>query len=265
MKDHTATIKKSYAFLALERRIVGIKLIYEKSEYDRIAAAETKRPISYCQAVKAATAGHDIKLTKELSGCAGSSRALGFVPPAPSYYTGESSYKLGLYADLAVAKNVANNARICTRPLYGVVVKPLEHFEVEPDIVMIIANTREAMRIMQGYTSVYGIQQEFNITGNQAICMECTTYPLIKQCINLSLLCSGTRHKTGWKDGEVAIGFPYSLLGGIVQGLQTTVNAIERNRRKAEIEHTLRQSNLYDLEIEYGRTYFLANDSSPKE
>lgn len=264
MIDNIA-VKKAYAFLALDRQIVGVKLIYDPSEYDRIAATEPKAPISYCQAVRAATAGNPVKFTKELSGCAGSSRALGFVPPAETYYTGESSYKLGLYADLETAGYVANNVRICTLPLYGVAVKPLEQFEVAPDVVIIVANTREAMRVMQGYTGVYGLQQEFNITGNQAICMECTTYPLIKRCINLSMLCSGTRHKAGWKDSEVAIGLPYCLFGGVVQGLQVTVNAIERNHRKAEIEKALHKNNIYSVNIEYGRTYFLANDTSPKE
>jgi len=258
-------IKKIYAFLDLERQIVGVKLIYDKSEYDSILINEPKSPISYCQAVRAATAGNGLKFTKELSGCAGSSRALGFVPPNEDYYTGESSYKMGLYTDIDIAKQVANQVCICSRPLYGIVVRPLERFESEPDVVLMIANTREAMRVMQAYTCVYGVQQEFNITGNQAICMECTAYPLIKNCINISMLCSGTRYKAQWKDGEVAIGFPYALLKGIVSGLQTTVNPIEQNHRKAEIEQSLQKDNISDVKVEYGRTYFLANDRTSKE
>ncbi len=265
MTSQMAIAKKAHALLALERRIVGVKLIYDKHEYEAITALEPKVPISYCQAVRAATAGNAVKFTKEKSGCRGSSKALGFNPPPDDYYTGDTGYNMGLYDSTEVAKSVANVVRICTRPIYGVAVKPLEQFEVTPDVVIIIANTREAMRVMQGYTCVYGVQQEFNITGNQAICMECTSYPYLRQCINLSMLCSGTRHKAGWKDGEVAIGVPYARFEGVVQGLQSTVNAIERNPRKAQIEQAYKENDLGDIDVVYGRTYFLQNDTSPKE
>ena len=79
------------------------------------------------------------------------------------------------------------------------------------------------------------------------------------------MFCAGTRYRTNWKESEVAIGVAYSKFAGLVRGIQNTVNAIERNRRKAEIERDLRRDSLYDLDIQYGRTYFLKNDRSSKE
>lgn len=265
MRPDKSVVQKAYAFLALERRIVGVKLLYQEDEYRAIAGVGPKTPIAYCQAIRAATAGNSVKLVRENSGCAGSSRALGFVPPAAAYYTGEAGMRLGLYANQNVARSVASTLSICHRSLYGVAVKPLEDFEVEPDVVMLITNTREAMRVLQGYTHVYGMQRNFCMTGNQAICVECTSYPYLQQSINLSMLCSGTRHKAAWQDGELAIGIPYAQFAGVVQGLQGTVNAIERNQRKAEIEVALRAEDLLDMEVEYGKTYFLANDTSSKQ
>lgn len=265
MRPDRSIAQKAYAFLALNRHIVGVKFLYQEDEYQAINGVEPKVPIAYCQAVKAATAGNSVKLVRKTSGCTGSSRALGFAPPTETYYTGESGMKMGLYANQEVARSVVDDVSICTRPLYGMAIKPLEDFEVEPDVVLLVANTREAMRVLQGYTYTYGMHKAFCMTGNQAVCVECTTYPYLQQTINLSMFCSGTRYKAGWKDSELAIGMPYAQFIGTVQGLQGTVNAIERNKRKAEIERTLRAEDLFDMEVVYGKTYFLANDTSPTE
>lgn len=264
MNWNTDVIKKAYAFLNLERRMVGVKLIYDQAEYESFPCIEPKIPLYYCQAVHAAAAGNSVKLTKETSGCPGSSRALGFVSPADGYYIGESGERLGLYEDRNVSCRVANNLAICTRPLFGVAIRPLEEFDTAPDVVLAFVNTREAMRIVQGYTCVYGLSDSFCMSGNQAICVECTTYPYLRQRINLSMFCGGTRHQAQWKDGEVAIGIPAAMFSGVVQGLEHTVNAIERNKRKAEIQQTLDKEGLLDFEIQFGHTYFLKNDVSPR-
>lgn len=265
MLNNTAAVKKAYALLQLERGLVGIKFIYDKEMFETFDATEPLKPMYYCQAVHAASTGHKIKLTKETSGCGGSSRALGFTAPQPEYYDGTSSMNLGLYCNKPVAKSVALQLDIMNQPLYGIVVMPLECFQDAPDTVMMFTNTREAMRVMQGYTAAYGLHDRICMSGNQAICVECTTYPYINQCLNVSMLCAGTRFRANWKDTEVAIGLPYEKFEGLVDGLQYTVNAIERNCRKQQIENQLRKDDLFDMDIRYGRTYFLANDNSSKE
>ncbi|MEA4920158.1 MAG: DUF169 domain-containing protein [Clostridiaceae bacterium] len=264
MNWDTDVVKKAYACLQLERRMVGVKLIYNQAEYESLPCIEPKTPLYYCQAVHAAASGHSIKLTKETSGCPGSSRALGFTLPAENYYTGAAGENLGLYADREVARQVASDLAICTRPLLGIAIRPLEEFDTAPDVVLVFVNTREAMRILQGYTCVYGLSDSFCMSGNQAVCVECTTYPFLRQRINLSMFCAGTRHKAQWNDGEAAFGIPAAMFSGVVQGLEYTVNAIERNKRKAEIEQTLDSAGLLDFEIEFGHTYFLKNDVSPR-
>lgn len=265
MPNLAATIKKAYAFLRLERKLVGVKFVYNKETFDEFDALEPQKPMYYCQAVHAASAGHGIKLTKATSGCAGSTRALGFAAPQPEYYEGASGMRLGLYSNQTVAKSVALRLDIMNRPLYGIVVMPLEEFETPPDTVIMFADTREAMRILQGYTAAYGLHDRICMSGNQAICVECTTYPYVNQCLNLSMLCAGTRFRAGWKDTEAAIGLPYEKFAGLVDGLQCTVNAIERNARKQQIENKLKAEGLFDMDIRYGRTYFLAEDLSPRE
>ena len=265
MELDIASVRKAYALLELKRRIVGVKLVYDKAEFDKIPAILPLKPMYYCQAVAAAGFGNPVKLTREVSGCGGSSRALGFVPPADAYYTGESGCALGLYENQDVAKKVAMKASVLHRPLYGIAVMPLENFETAPDAVLIVCNTREAMRLAQGYTCTYGLCDNFCISGNQAVCVECTAYPLTKDCMNISMFCAGTRFNAHWKDGEILAGLPYTKFGGLVKGLENTVNAIERNPRKAKIERQLKNAGLPPMEIRYGSTYFLKNDMSKAE
>ncbi len=132
---------------------------------------------------------------------------------------------------------------------------PLRGFE-EPDVVLFITNTREAMRIVQGYTCTYGLQNNFCMSGNQAVCGVHPITLYINQCINLSVFCAGTS-RTGQIGRRVRspLGLAYSKFAGLGE-YKNTVNAIERNRRKAEIERDLRRDSLYDLDIQYGAPTF---------
>ncbi len=265
MENRSDAVKKAYALLQLKRRIIGIKLVYDKKTFDSFDALEPQKPMYYCQAVHGAGAGNRLKLTKATSGCGGSSRALGFAPANADYYCGESGMGLGLYQNIETARSVALRLDMLRHEPYGVVIMPLECFETAPDVVMLFSNTREAMRVLQGYTAVYGYHDHYYMCGNQAVCVEATTYPYINDCLNLSMLCAGTRFRAGWKDDEAAMGLPYSKFEGLVEGLLLTVDAIEQNRRKYQIETALKREGLSDRDFRYGSTYFLKEDTSPKE
>ena len=76
-------------------------------------------------------------------------------------------------------------------------------YDEEPDVVLVVTNSYNGMRIVQGYTHVFGYNTSFKIAGNQAICSECTAFPFESNDINVSLLCSGTRYKAKWGDEEI--------------------------------------------------------------
>ena len=113
------------------------------------------------------------------------------------------------------------------------------------------------MRVIQGYTCTYGIQPELNATGNQAICVECTAYPMLTGRLNLSMLCSGTRFFAGWKSSEAAVGIPYSQLEGTVRGLRDTVNGTEMDDRKKEIIAGLKELGESTDDIAMQSAYYL--------
>lgn len=250
-------VKKIESLLELERKIVGVKLAYSKEEFEKIQAKAAVAPISYCVGVKSATLGHAIKFTAENSGCGGSTRALGLAAPTEGYYSGKDGCRLGLYCNEEVAADVADKMKICKPDTYGAVVKPLEQFETNPDVVLIVANTRTAMRIIQGYTYFYGMQENFCMTGNQAVCVEATVIPMLTGKINISMFCSGTRFLAKWKDYEVIIGIPYEKLERIVEGIRLTVNAVEPDERKSVIANGLEELGYSREEIIFGDTYYL--------
>lgn len=249
-------VDKAYAVLELDRKIVGIKLVKSKEEFNSYQATKLKKPLSYCVAVKSAMTGKCIKLKKDTSGCGGSTVALGLDSPSEDFFNGKSGCKLGLYNNETIAAKVAEEVYILPSETYGVVIGPLEMFHEKPDIAIIVCNTKNMMRIVQGYSYYFGLNPNFRMSGNQAICIECSSTPIITNDINISLLCSGTRFLAKWKEDEVAIGIPIDKFSTIVDGVLQTVNSVEMDDRKKAIEENLLNIGENDFEIVYGKTYY---------
>lgn len=247
---------KANCALDLDRKIVGVKFLFTAEEFCQADAKEINSPMHYCAMVKAATAGNGIKAAAEYFSCPGSARALGMMEPEEFFISGKHYLKLGLYQDLITAKNARNNMTFCQHKAYGVMVKSLEDFNQEPDIVIMITNPYNAMRIVQGYTYMYGIHPSYKLSGNQAVCSECTAYPFESNNINISMLCGGTRNKAGWRADELGIGIPFNRFVSVIDGVYKTVNAMEPNCNKTKIEAKLKQNDIHDLAIEYDKNYF---------
>lgn len=260
-------IKKAYAIINTIRRIVGVKLLSTEEEYNSCSIKALTNPLSYCVAVKSASLGHRVKLNAKTSGCGGSSRVLGLTKPNPTYCDGTDSFKLGLYRDKELAKECAGQITMLGRETYGVVVQPIEYYteDMTPDLVIIISNPRECMRIMQGYSYHFGVTKNISMSGNQGICSELTAYPLVNNTINVSFLCSGTRYLASWEDNEVAAGMPFEMFSGVIDGVYKTINPIEMDERKVSIEDKLRRADIGGLSIEYGKTYYTELEKAKRE
>lgn len=248
---------KIYALLKLPYQVVGVKFTYSPEEFDSYQAVAAKKPIRYCCAVRSAMRGNSVKFVREMSSCPASTRALGLCPPDERFYSGEEAVRLGLYQDTDVAKAVAAGLPLLPPGTYGIVVKPLERFETEPNVVLIACGMRDMMRIAQGYSYTYGVCQSMSLCGNQAVCVECTSTPYRTGEINASALCSGTRHNAGWEEEIGMVGLPYAKFHGTVEGILHTVNAIEYDDRKREIYARLREMGCMTIEERYGETYFM--------
>jgi len=250
---------KFYKLLQLKRHVVGIKFFKTRTEYEAFNARELKKSIPYCVAVKSAMSGHCIKLNCLSSGCSGGNRALGLIPATMDYFNGKRGADMGLCVNTNVASSIAQRVPICKPDTFGIAIQPIEKFDVEPDVVLVTTNARNAMRIIQGYTYHFGVSKDLMMSGNQAVCIECTVNPLINEGFNVSMLCSGTRYNAGWHEDELMVGINYKKYSTIVDGIERTVNPVESDDNKARIEQGLKATNNLEIEVEYGKTYYKAN------
>lgn len=257
MKKIREDIKQLYALLALKRRVVGVKLTETQEEYTAYEGKEINSPITYCTVVKLAMKGQAYKLPKEMCSCKGASRALAFNKPENVYYDGTGPCKLGLFDNKEIASKVSNETKFVKKAKIGAIIKPLEQFEKKPDMVLIVTNTYNAMRIIQGYTCEFGLQQEMCMCGNQAICVECTSNPYVRNSINISMLCSGTRFYAQWGQDEVGIGIPINKFHQLVRGVRKTVNSVENDKEKERIIQGLKLLGKSTEDIQMNYTYYL--------
>lgn len=250
------SVVKMNCALALNKRIVGIKFLFTELDYEAADVERVKKRMHYCVMVKAAMSGTGFKATGDDLTCLGGARATGLKEADDYNKSGQHSKQLGLYRDMATAKSVRDGVSICDHHAYGIMVKPLEYYSQEPDVVMMVSNPYNIMRVLQGYSYYYGLQSNFKMTGNQAICSEVTAAPYLTNDINVSMMCIGTRHEAGWKDDELAVAFPYNRFETITKGVMETVNIMDNNDKKKVIEEKINKNNIQELKIQYNHNYY---------
>jgi uncharacterized protein (DUF169 family) len=242
--------------LKLDRKLIGIKFLFDADEFRKADARALRGRMPYCVMVRNAMAGKSLKAAAKNFGCNGAARSLSVIEPDEMTTSGRFYESLGLYQDLPTSKNVQRNVIFCRHKAYGVMVKPLEEYDDEPHVVMVVTNPYNGMRIIQGYTYAFGFNTAYRMSGNQAICSECTSVPFERNDINVSLLCAGTRFKAKWRDDEMAIGFPFNQFLSIVRGVYATLDLTEPNEKKAEIEARFKEAGREPPPIQYNKNYY---------
>ena len=233
--DIKAMVDDLNCVLDLERYIVGIKFIFNKEEYELSDVPQVRYKLSYCNMVKLAASGKSLKADINNFLCIGSAKALGLIKPDSNAISGNVYYSFGLYDSLCTARNVQKDVTFLDHQVYGVVVMPLEKFEVQPDIAIYIVKPYQSMRILQGYAFHHGAAKNIKMAGNSGMCSECTATPYDTNDMNLSLLCSNTRFAAKWKDDELGIGMPFNMFEKVYDGVIKTIGPCEPNERKMKI------------------------------
>lgn len=251
MRDYSPNELANRMYCAIDgaRKIVGIRFLFTKEEFESVDAKILKKPIYFCQMVNAATRGNVVKGDSSAQGCPAAAIALGIKGPDEFQRSGRRAFANCLYHDLGTAKQSRDRQTRCDHIAYGVLIKPLEQYnpdEVPPHVVHIITNPYHAMRIIQGYTYFYGIKTDFKMSGLQAICTESTAYPYMSNDINLSMLCGGTRDACKWKDDELNVSIPYSKLALTIEGTLRTMNLEDPDDKKAIAREKLIANGIYD-------------------
>lgn len=251
------------------RQFVGIRFLFTEDEFKQCDAVELKKPIHYCQMVRAATRGNAVKAAAEAHGCPAASCALGITKANEYHRSGRRAFQNQLYHDLGTAKFSRDRQTLCDHTAFGVLVKPLSLYEPAeplPQVVQIITNPYYAMRIIQGYTYYYGIRTGFKMSGLQAVCSESTAYPYMSNDINLSMLCGGTRLFCKWDDSEVDVSLPYSKFPLTVEGVLRTMNLEDPDEKKAVARKKLKENHMAEeFPLEDGFNYCMLLQNRTKK
>lgn len=250
------TVDKLYCALQLERKAVGVKFFQTEEAYENAKGITLKNPINYCQMVAAVTKGTAIKAKKEDFKCQSGPRVFGMDSGDPKNNHGENWARLKLYNSPELSREVRDGLTYMEEGYTGVALAPIEQWEDFPDVVVIVTNPYNSMRIIQGYAHFYGMPENIRMIGNQAVCLECTARPFAVKDMNVSMLCIGTRHRAGWKDEEMAIGIPKEQFTNVVDGLMGTLNQMENDKNKKIIDAKLKEKDI-PFDIRYGYNYYM--------
>ncbi len=252
-------IKKSVelfeAYLALDRKPVGVKFFFDRDEFMNFKVDQRDRKVTYCNSVQLASIGKSMKLTNDNQGCPNGAFALNFRPVPPPIASGVGRHSKNIYHDVETSKSINDKMEFMKKEPFGIAVMPLEAFEEEPDVVIVVSSPYNIMRMLQGYGHFYGYTDNLRTIGLQAVCQDLTTYPYNTQDINITLLCPGTRLVADWKEGEIGMGLPFNRWYSIVEGVKQTTNPFERNSKKRAIEERLKAKGLDTSELKFDSNY----------
>lgn len=214
------------AAIHLSRDAVGIKFFFTQEEYDAYDAKEPSVAMPYCGMVKLATAGRPFKSRLQHHNCDGATTALGLEPSTQRIEDGEEYFSYQLYASVAAARRHRASIRSLHRQeaaTYGILTCPLSQCRVRPDVVILLVNPYQAMRIVQGYEYETGIKPEIDLGAMQGMCSEVTASPYLSGQLNVSVLCPSTRMLCKWSESDMAVGIPFEQFSRIVRGVIATI------------------------------------------
>ena len=243
------------SYLELDRKPVGIKFFFDKDEFDKFEVPQRDRKVTYCNSVQLASKGNSMKLTKENQGCPNGAMALKMKEIPEPMASGKGRFSKNIYKDVETSKSIGDEMLFLEEEPAGIVVMPLENYKEDPDVVVVVSQPYNIMRIVQGHGYFNGYTDNLKTVGLQAVCHDLTTYPYNTKDINITFLCPGTRLVADWQANEIGIGIPFEKWNEIVEGVKETTNPFERNKKKEGIEKRLKERGLDSSGIKFNENY----------
>ncbi|MDR2967171.1 MAG: DUF169 domain-containing protein [Methanobacteriaceae archaeon] len=204
--------------LKLENSPVAIKFVLKKEDMpENIKKIDNK--LRHCEMVKKASEGEIFHATSSEQLCKGGSAALGLEKLPEKIKSGVFYYELGRFKSIGSAKRTLDKIPKIDLNSYGIIYSPLELADLEPDIVVIIANPIQAMKLSQAIVYTLGGRVEASFSGIQSVCADAVAGPFINQRPNISLGCTGSRKFAKISDEELIIGLNGENVGCTINAL----------------------------------------------
>ena len=212
--------------LLLQSEPVAITLLFTKEDYEAYPAKETTVSMPYCVMVKqAAVKEKGIKSRQPHHRCDGATTALALDPSTEKKESGHEYFSYKLYSSNAAARRMREQVKSLHRmpvKTYGVAVVPLKDCSRTPDVVIVMTNAWQSMRIVQGYEYHMGKKPVIDMGAMQGMCSELTVSPYLTGELNISVLCPSTRMLCRWSENDMGAGLPYELFQTVTSGIVAT-------------------------------------------
>jgi uncharacterized protein (DUF169 family) len=204
--------------LGLEKSPVAIKLVLREEDLpDNLDKIDSK--MRHCEMVQKASHGDSFYATSEDQMCKGGAAAIGADEAPEKLKTGEFYYELGRFSSIGAAKRTLDSIPKIDLRTYATAYSPLEKVNFDPDVILIICNPAQAMKLAQALVYTLGGRVEADFSGIQSFCADAVAGPFMRKQANITLGCSGSRQYAGIKDDEVMVGLNGENIGCVVNAL----------------------------------------------
>jgi uncharacterized protein (DUF169 family) len=206
--------------LGLEKSPVAIKLVLKEEDIPE-GVPKIDETIRHCEMVQKAAQGATFYATVDEQKCKGGASAIGLMEAPEKVKTGEMYYSLKRFSSLGSAKRTMDAIPKIDPIMKAIAYAPLETTPFDPDVVIIIANPKQAMQMSQAMVYTLGGRVEADFAGIQSLCGDAVAGPYTRKRPNITLGCSGSRGYADIKPDEVIVGMNGENIGCFVNALDS--------------------------------------------
>jgi uncharacterized protein (DUF169 family) len=204
--------------LGLEKSPVAVKLVLKEEDIPE-GIPKIDETIRHCEMVQKAAQGATFYATVAEQKCKGGASAIGLMEAPEKVKTGEMYHSLKRFSSLGSAKRTMDAIPKIDPIMRAIAYAPLETTPFDPDVVVIIANPKQAMEMAQAMVYTLGGRVEADFAGIQSLCADAVAGPYTRKRPNITLGCSGSRGYANIKPDEVIVGMNGENIGCFVNAL----------------------------------------------
>lgn len=211
--------KKLKDNLGLDRSPVALKFVLNKEDLPE-DIKKIDNPVRHCEMVTRASRGEMFYATSQDQSCKGGAAAIGMGKAPQKLKTGEFYYELGRFSSIGAAKRTMDSIPKIDMEIYATIYAPLEEATFHPDVIIVISNPAQAMKLAQALVYTLGGRLEADFAGIQSICADAVAGPFMRKTPNFTLGCSGSRQFAGIEDQEIIVGLNGENIGCLINALE---------------------------------------------
>lgn len=219
--EYAEKVKEFKELLQTKGSPVAVKLVKSPDEipegYSKIST--NKRHCEYVQ--DARLEGLEGYAGAEEHLCKGGAGVMGITAIPEPVATGKMYHKLGNYQTLEASKETVNSIPKSDENYYASLYSPLETAKFEPDVIILVVNPKQALKISQALLNKKGGRLSSDYSGIQSVCADAVVAVKQRGISNMTLGCNGSRKYAEIGEDEVIIGIPANQFNEMVDAVST--------------------------------------------